>query len=334
MRPASAKQYAQHLNGGIPDPEEFRPGIWSFAIPFLPGVPYTLCYVVEDSAKGFHVIDPGADTPSNRDRLKLNLLSIGAGLDDIRSVAVTHLHRDHLGLAAWLIDQNDLAIQLHIDDQEDLISGASNARYSDDLEALGLRWGVPENERKRLHTGGGTAGASPIPARIRPLDDSEVLPIPGRTVRVLHTPGHTRGHVCFSLPDEGLLLSGDHVLPHLNPGIGRGGPGGENPVGEYLLSLERLAQYDDGETAPGHGYRFFDLGARRTRIRDHVLRRAGEVTQALKSTPQATTWGLASSLSWGGGWTNLSATRLQSALAQTEMYVEFVGALPMGLHLP
>jgi hydroxyacylglutathione hydrolase len=67
---------------------------------------------------------------------------------------------------------------------------------------------------------------------------------------VLHTPGHTEGSVCFNLPDEGILFSGDTLF---NAGLGRVDlPGGD--AREMVESLQRLMSLPD-ETAvyPGHG---------------------------------------------------------------------------------
>ena len=47
------------------------------------------------------------------------------------------------------------------------------------------------------------------PAKI--LKGGEVLDIGGRTVEVLHTPGHSPGHMCFWEPERGYLFTGDLV---------------------------------------------------------------------------------------------------------------------------
>jgi glyoxylase-like metal-dependent hydrolase (beta-lactamase superfamily II) len=68
-------------------------------------------------------------------------------------------------------------------------------------------------------------------------------------LRAIHTPGHASNHVCYLLEDEGLLLSGDHILDGVTPVILA--PDGD--MGAYLRSLERLKQYPIRAIAPGHG---------------------------------------------------------------------------------
>jgi glyoxylase-like metal-dependent hydrolase (beta-lactamase superfamily II) len=53
-----------------------------------------------------------------------------------------------------------------------------------------------------------TAGLPKKLAAVTTFRDGETLDVPGRP-RVLHTPGHTAGHVCFWLEPQGVLVAGD-----------------------------------------------------------------------------------------------------------------------------
>lgn len=82
----------------------------------------------------------------------------------------------------------------------------------------------------------------------RDLADGDVLDLAGTRLRVLHTPGHTPGSVCFLCGD--LLFSGDTLFAG---SCGRTDfPGGSWP--EMLASLRRLAELEgDYKVYPGHG---------------------------------------------------------------------------------
>ena len=82
----------------------------------------------------------------------------------------------------------------------------------------------------------------------RDLADGDVLDLAGTRLRVLHTPGHTPGSVCFLCGD--LLFSGDTLF---EGSCGRTDfPGGSWP--EMLASLRRLAELEgDYKVYPGHG---------------------------------------------------------------------------------
>ncbi|MFD8382332.1 MBL fold metallo-hydrolase [Streptomyces sp. NPDC059679] len=75
-----------------------------------------------------------------------------------------------------------------------------------------------------------------------------------RELRVVPTPGHTKGHVVFLDEQRGLLFSGDHVLPHITPSIGfeLAEPGGR-PLADYLDSLRLMTRYADARLLPAHG---------------------------------------------------------------------------------
>ena len=81
------------------------------------------------------------------------------------------------------------------------------------------------------------------------LGDGEHVTVDGLVVTVLATPGHSSDHVCFVLPEAGVVLTGDHVL-------GRGTTVVAHPDGrlrDYLDSLHRLADVGATTLLPGHG---------------------------------------------------------------------------------
>ncbi len=53
-----------------------------------------------------------------------------------------------------------------------------------------------------------------MPTRI--VTDHDVIDIGGRQIEVLHTPGHTPGHLCFWEKDKGYLFTGDLVYKDLS----------------------------------------------------------------------------------------------------------------------
>lgn len=81
------------------------------------------------------------------------------------------------------------------------------------------------------------------------VEEGDVLPLDGASLEVLHTPGHSLGHVCFLLKEKRILFSGDHVL-------GMGTTAMRPPEGDmaqYIDSLRKLLDYDIEMICPGHG---------------------------------------------------------------------------------
>jgi len=65
----------------------------------------------------------------------------------------------------------------------------------------------------------------------------------------VHTPGHTSNHLCFALPDSGVLFSGDHVMGWSTSVIAP--PDGD--MAAYMASLEKLLGRHDRVYWPTHG---------------------------------------------------------------------------------
>lgn len=84
-----------------------------------------------------------------------------------------------------------------------------------------------------------------MPSRI--LEDRDIIDIGGRMVEVLHTPGHSPGHMCFWEKETGYLFTGDLVykdtLLAYYPST--------EPI-EYLASLEKIAALPVKRVFPAH----------------------------------------------------------------------------------
>jgi len=98
------------------------------------------------------------------------------------------------------------------------------------------------------------------------------------SLRVIHTPGHSPGHICLYMEEEGILFSGDHVL-----GIGTTAmrpPEGD--MAQYIDSLRKLLVYDIGMICPGHGPPIREARRKLEELIQHRLEREEQVMAGLK----------------------------------------------------
>ena len=304
--------------------ESLAPGIRVLQVA-MPGghIPYSLCYLIEDAHGDVHLVDPGWSSDENWSSLERALAASGHRLDDVATVSVTHLHPDHLGMADRVRAASGAVLALHEREQAALETMAGRAPAEPPEHRFDL-WGVPAERLAELDlTSGRPAMSAQLPADVL-LRDGELLDIPGRAIQVVLTPGHTPGHICLVDADDGLIFTGDQVLPTIHPGLGLGGETATSPIADYLGSLERIAAYDDLQVCPGHEYIFHGLAARSATTAEHHLRRSREVAERLRIDGDPTVWQVASELTWTAGWANLNGFYLLSALAQTAMHVVFV----------
>jgi glyoxylase-like metal-dependent hydrolase (beta-lactamase superfamily II) len=123
------------------------------------------------------------------------------------------------------------------------------------LEATGAKLAIHPRDLPILKASGGAAlfgvAANTSPSPNLELHDGDKLDVGNLCFEVLHTPGHTPGHVCFYERDEGVLFDGDVLFRR---GIGRT----DLPLGDYeqlFDSIKRVlfALPDETVVYSGHG---------------------------------------------------------------------------------
>jgi glyoxylase-like metal-dependent hydrolase (beta-lactamase superfamily II) len=170
-------------------------------------------YVVGDGKVA--VIDPGPDLAEHVEALLMDL----AG-EEVTHILVTHTHRDHSPAAA--------AVKAE--------TGAPTYGFG---PHAGGRRGEPGVEE------GGDWDFTPDVT----IGDGDEIVGAGWRFEAVHTPGHTSNHLCFALPDAGILFSGDHVMGWSTSVIAP--PDGD--MAAYMASLDKLLQRRDTVYWPTHG---------------------------------------------------------------------------------
>lgn len=218
-------------------------GTWAIPVP-TPFGGHTNAYLLAEDS-GFSLIDTGWGSREGLDALMAGIAEAGFTPDDLNGAAVTHHHYGHAGLLQAL-NQPNIWCGIH----------------GHELKTLkDIRDG-------KAPTAGFEVAVPRVPAGTVLLADGARLPLSGRTVRAVWTPGHTFGHTVFveDHSDGTLLYSGDHVLPEEEAPEGRLGldvgylPRAVNAYTESLTKLENLPT--DTLVLPGEGQPFRGLHQR------------------------------------------------------------------------
>jgi len=110
------------------------------------------------------------------------------------------------------------------------------------------------------------------------VEEGDILALDGLSLEVIHTPGHSPGHACILLKEEGILFSGDHVL-------GMGTTAMRPPEGDmaqYINSLQKLLDYDIKMICPGHGPPITAPQQKLEELIQHRLEREQQVLSGLR----------------------------------------------------
>lgn len=292
--------------------------------PFDAYVKSTCVYLVKDEAGDGHVIDSGWGGEAGTSVLLAALSAVGLPVERLRTITATHVHRDHLGQAAALRELSGARIVLSGADAAEMVAPMP------DLEMLMNEWGVPGSAANDLRSSVTYRSPHPQVAVDLELVDGDTLPIAGRDIRVISTPGHTPGSICLDDEARNVLFTGDTVLPNIHPGIGI--EGNASALDGYLRSLRNLADTVPSRLAcPGHGAPFYELRTRIAQHLFHLARRNREIADQLAHDPSASVWTLASKVRWSAGWDGLGELRF-NALQQTAMHRAFVAVNGHPIH--
>ncbi len=116
------------------------------------------------------------------------------------------------------------------------------------------------------------------------MADGDVVRIDDLELVAIHTPGHTRDHLCFFDPAARTLYSGDHILNGTTSVVHPG----EGDMTDYLESLRRVRALQPLTILPGHGERVDDAGALIDEYIAHRLEREAQVLAAAQGRPAFT----------------------------------------------
>jgi len=256
--PASQADAARHA-WAEPGAEDLGGGLYRIPLP-LPGDALKAVNVYAITADdGVHLIDAGMALVQARERLTSELGKLGFGLGDIRNFFITHIHQDHYTLAVEL--RTTLRGQITLGEGErinmqairEVAAGQSEPGFIEMLHGMGA-----DDLADRVRQFMAPRLADPRPRLQwsdpdRWLDDGAVLDLRSRTLRAIHTPGHTRGHVVFHDEAAATLFAGDHVLPHITPSIGFQPSINKLALRDYLGSLRLMLTLPDSRLLPAHG---------------------------------------------------------------------------------
>ena len=167
------------------------------------------------------IVDPCLGVVARRDRLP-----------DVDLVIHSHTHEDHIA-------------GTHLFRDRPWYAHRADALGLESLDGLMTMYGLPSAADEAFRQQVETDFFYPHGGEVQPFDEGHLFDLGGVTVRVIHTPGHTRGHCCMQIDWEGnetgsFVYLGDIELTGFGPYYGDAW----SDLGDFETSIERLRGID------------------------------------------------------------------------------------------
>jgi glyoxylase-like metal-dependent hydrolase (beta-lactamase superfamily II) len=271
------------------------PGISWARIPMPGSLGHINSWLLDDSSAGrdgVAVVDTGICLTICSDEWKA--LYAGALKDvPITRVVGTHLHPDHIGLAGWIAKKRGVKLWMTRGEMltaRMIVNDVSETVPEEALaQSRAAGWDDAAIERQKGEGWGRFAMmVFPLPRSYVRIEDGDRLDMGAHQWRVVTGSGHSPEHACLWNEREGVLVSGDQVLPRIssNVSVNITEPDAD-PLGEWLASIDKLLSVlpPDLIVCPAHGEPFKGLHVRLMALRDEHRMRLYNLAEAIAKAP-------------------------------------------------
>ncbi|MDD5722269.1 MAG: MBL fold metallo-hydrolase [Syntrophales bacterium] len=250
-------------------------------------------YIIKDPDISL-IVDPGMAHSLCLEAMQAAMKELGVKPQET-DFFMTHHHADHASLVSELMDIKSV---IHIHRQEMVsmeghVTGSGLGDMESFFQVMGFSEEGPERVFSLLVGSAMEYRASDMRAsraeEEKPfdtwpfscVDEGHVFEKGGHRFRCMVTPGHSKAHTCLYEPDRHILMIGDELSPILQFVSGE-----DNPLGDLLISLERLYSMEIELVLPGHRSAFRDIKKRINQLRHYHQERTDEIMTALTKSPQ------------------------------------------------
>ena len=306
--------------------EQLLDDIYRLEIP-IPKNPlkYTNSYVIKHG-DGALIIDVGLGKRESYEIFMRETKEIGIDLNKTVFV-ITHMHADHCGLISDVSKKSSKVIFTK-EDASFIIPNKNPELFWEIEKEFGRKYGFPEellDDAIKRHPGYQFAPKKSIKGKIIFANNGDILKIGLRQLKIIKTPGHTKGHICLYDEANKLLFSGDHVLGNITPNISSFSKY-PNPLTDYLKSLDKVYGLDVKVAFAGHRRPIYNFKERIQQIKKHHDERIREVLEVLKSG-KFSAYQIASQITWDISFPNWDAFPVSQkwfAHQETVAHLEFL----------
>jgi glyoxylase-like metal-dependent hydrolase (beta-lactamase superfamily II) len=241
-------------------------------------------YAIADR-KGFGLIDVGCGGEEGLQRLTQGLDHWDLEFEALHTVVLSHAHPDHMGALSRVLERSRPTVFIHkldgplVDDPGLLVDAFDIPLAQEWLASTGQSGPLAEFDLLDYFDGTGCSmcGAEGV----RRIEEGDVVEVGDFAFEVVHTPGHSPGHIALFDRRSRILFSGD--LVGRSPAWYTPSSGG---LTGYLESLDKLEALDAELILPSHGDVISEPAAAIRRIRSVLHDRESTLLEHLGGGPR------------------------------------------------
>lgn len=246
---------------------QIAPGVYWLRMP-APGQLAAINVWAISGTNGWTIVDTGMRSTATADGWRA-AFSNGLSNQPLDRVCVTHMHPDHSGMAGWLTKHHGVSLWMSRLEYFMLYTLTGYTGQEAPQSALDFYrstgWDAEDIDFYLARFGEFGQMVYPLPSAFCAMHDGDILDTGESQWRVITGRGHSPEQALLYNESQGLLISGDQVLPKIssNVSVYPQEPTAD-PLTEWLESLDEVRQRvpDDVLVLPSHGQPFRGLHER------------------------------------------------------------------------
>lgn len=289
-------------------------------------LPYSLkqitAYIVQ-KGDSLSIIDTGLHTMETSNTWKQIFAERNWSFKQVKQILLTHYHPDHYGFAGILQRWTEAEVFISKQEHQQIQSFWDRDRGNPaQVATFFQKYGFPKEllPSITLHMKGFRQVMEPHP-EVNFFRAGETIPIGGEIFHILHTPGHSEGHLSFWQPKQGVIFAGDVLLPKITPNIPLLPSSDPNPLQTFFHTLQKLKELPIRTVYPAHGNSFTQYQERIGQIMDHHEQRLARILQFMKYKGKVNGYEVCQELFRGK---NLDTHNLRFAFSETLAHLMYL----------
>lgn len=254
-------------------PQQVADGVYWLRMPLPFKLDHINLWALEEK-DGWTIVDTGLATDTTTELWDSIISQLNA---PIKRVIGTHMHPDHIGLAAWLCRRSDAELWMSRTEYMycRILLEDSNQQAPDVAIQFYRAAGFNEEQLNYYQSKFGAFGSMirGMPNSYHRLRDGDDFIINHRQWQVIIGEGHSPEHVCLHCPELDVFIAGDQLLPTISSNVSVWPiEPHSNPLEDWIASCKKLQSqlHDNTLVLPSHGLPFTGANARlHTLIEEH-----------------------------------------------------------------